>query len=240
MMKTDVATLRNVPTSDNSALTYLLSKTQVRYFNTFGYLLLPGLFAKEIQEISNAFDQVMSNPEVAGVKLDYAKGDRYMVPRMVENHPFLQSLKTDPRVIGVAESIIGPDWVYAESSGDLLDCETTWHRDTYGSPLTQLGIKLLFYLEPLTEETGALRVLPGTNYIGESYVTEVLKGHGFPDRMRDVFGVDADKLPGVALETNPGDVIVLNFRTMHASFAGSRRRRMMNLNYQEPAAVTSA
>jgi hypothetical protein len=40
--------------------------------------------------------------------------------------------------------------VYAQSAGDLLECETTWHRDAYGTPLTQFSIKLLFYMEPPT------------------------------------------------------------------------------------------
>ena len=55
----------------------------------------------------------------------------------------------------------------------------------------------------------------------------------FPDRMRDVFGVDADKLPSVAVDTNPGDLIVLNFRTVHASFAGTGKRRLININYKD-------
>lgn len=221
---------------DNAA--YQLSETQQRYFATFGFLLLEQLFADDIQGIAAAFDSVMFDENNDGVNLDYSEGDRLMVPAILDRHEDLKWLKTDPRILGIAQSIIGRDWVYAESSGDLLECETTWHRDVYASPLTQLHIKLLFYLDPLDAETGALRVMPGTNYYQDSYTHDLLRGQGFPDRMKDVFGVDAHKLPGVPVPTRPGDVIVLNFRTVHASFAGKGPRRLLNLNFKEPGSPT--
>tara|TARA_R110002124_G_scaffold50117_8_gene146214 strand:- start:808 stop:1527 length:720 start_codon:yes stop_codon:yes gene_type:complete len=214
---------------------YRLSQSQLRFFHTFGYLLLPGLFCEDIGAIGNAFDKVMADPDSGGIPLAYANGGRSMVPAILDRHPTLNALKSDPRVTGIADSVLGDDWEYAESAGDQLECETTWHRDTYGTPLTQFSIKLLFYMEPLTAATGALRVLPGTNYFQGDYVKDVLRGHGFPDRMQDVFGVPANAIPAVAVETNPGDVVVLNFRTVHASFEGAKiKRRLLNINYREP------
>ncbi|MDZ7783881.1 MAG: phytanoyl-CoA dioxygenase family protein [Halioglobus sp.] len=214
---------------------YLLSETQQRYFSTFGFLVLRGLLADRVPEITEAFDRVMSDPDNEGIPLDYAQGDRIMLPSILDYHAALASLKEDQRITAIPDSLIGSDWEWADSSGDVLDCETTWHRDVYHSPLTQLHIKLLLYLDPLTADTGALRVMPGTNYFGDPYVNDVLKGQGFPDRMHEVFGVQSSELPCTPVETDPGDVIVLNFRTVHASFAGKGKRRLINLNYREPA-----
>lgn len=213
----------------------MLSDMQLRFFHTFGFLLLPGLLADDIGDISDAFDDVMNDPNSSGVNLDYSSGDRVMVPAIADLHPRLEALKSDTRILGIPDSILGPDWEYAQSAGDILECETTWHRDTYGSPLSQLSVKLLLYLDPLTRDTGAIRVMPGTNYYGDAYVQDVIRGHGFPDTMHEVFGVSAEQLPSTIVETQPGDVIALNFRTLHASFLGATtRRRLLNLNYKQP------
>ena len=226
---------KSLASVDSAVQNHQLSQTQLRFFHTFGYLLLSGRFSEDIGEIGNAFDQVMAAPDNGSVPLAYSDGGRSMVPCMLDQHPTLNALKSDPRITAIADSIIGDGWVYAESAGDLLECETTWHRDTYGTPLTQFSIKLLFYMEPLTASTGALRVMPGTHYFRGGYVKDVLRGQGFPDRMQETFGVAADTIPAVAVETNPGDVVVLNFRTVHASFAGSGiKRRLLNINYREP------
>ena len=37
----------------------------------------------------------------------------------------------------------------------------------------------------------------------------------------------------MALETQPGDLLLFNHLTKHASFGGGTRRRMFTLNYQE-------
>ncbi|GAB5450188.1 MAG: hypothetical protein Hals2KO_05160 [Halioglobus sp.] len=222
--------------ADNSAnpAQHNLSASQLRFFHTFGYLLLPGRVRDGLDELCRAFDEVMADPDNGGTQLDYADGDRLMVPAILERHPVLQALKSDARITAIPDSLIGDNWDYAESSGDVMQCETTWHRDVYHSPLQQFHIKLLFYLDPLTADNGALRVLPGTHYYQDSYVKKVLSGQGFPDRMEDVFGIPADALPATPIETQPGDVIVLNFRTVHASFAGSEKRRLLNMNYREP------
>ncbi len=214
-----------------------LTPQQARHFDAFGYVVVKGLLADDIDQISQAFDAVMANPEVGAAQLQYDEGaesDRVMVPSVLDCHPDLVAIKSDPRLIGIVESLIGPDWGYAESDGNILNCETTWHRDTYGAPLKQFHLKLLFYLDPLVADTGALRVIPGTQFHGQSFVKAVLAGHGFPDRMHETFGVTSADVPSTALATEPGDAIVLNFRTLHASFNGRPDRRLFTVNYKEP------
>ena len=44
------------------------------------------------------------------------------------------------------------------------------------------------------------------------------------------WGMEGRDLPCLALETNPGDVLVFNHSLKHAAFGGSARRRMFTIN----------
>ncbi|HJR24641.1 MAG TPA: phytanoyl-CoA dioxygenase family protein, partial [Acidimicrobiales bacterium] len=80
---------------------------------------------------------------------------------------------------------------------------TGWHRDSE-LPFASLGF--LAYLDPLDAATGALRVVPGSHRIPLADPPTEL---------------DA----GVAVETQPGDLIVLDDHVLHASRGGEVRRQ---------------
>jgi hypothetical protein len=44
------------------------------------------------------------------------------------------------------------------------------------------------------------------------------------------FGITGREVPGIALESQPGDVLVFNHNLHHAAFGGGNRRRMFTLN----------
>ena len=46
----------------------------------------------------------------------------------------------------------------------------------------------------------------------------------------DQWGVSGAKVPAVALETQPGDIVCFNHNTKHAAFGGGGRRRMFTIN----------
>jgi len=71
------------------------------------------------------------------------------------------------------------------------------------------------YLEPLEPEIGALRVIPG------SHRPEL----GSTLRELGASGMTASALPGYALSTEPGDVIVFDEHLFHASLGGSVRKQ---------------
>lgn len=86
-----------------------------------------------------------------------------------------------------------------------------------------MHIKIAFYLDDLTRETGALRVIPGSHILDDVYASRVtqLVGTG---------GADGSLLPATAVETKPGDVVVFNHNCKHASFGGGGKRRMFTMN----------
>ena len=80
------------------------------------------------------------------------------------------------------------------------------------------GVKFLAHLEPRRAGTGALRVLPG------SHLPQ------FAERCRSYLardpgasGFEAWPVPGVVLETEPGDVIAFDLFCYHSSLGGERR-----------------
>ena len=99
---------------------------------------------------------------------------------------------------------------------------------TATAPGRSLSIKMAFYLDPTTEDTGALRVIPGSHRVGEPFA-DALERH----LRNGGFGIDPCNGPACVLETTPGDLLVFNHSIKHSSFGGSERRRMYTMNFSE-------
>jgi hypothetical protein len=87
-----------------------------------------------------------------------------------------------------------------------------WHRDS-GLPVASVGF--LAYLEPLSPGRGALRILPGSHR--DEHVVERFLAEAEAEPGRDE--------AGRAVETDPGDVVVLDEHVLHGSSGGVRRRQ---------------
>jgi ectoine hydroxylase-related dioxygenase (phytanoyl-CoA dioxygenase family) len=86
---------------------------------------------------------------------------------------------------------------------------------------------MAFYLDPVTATSGALRVIPGTHRHGDRFA------EGVQAALMDKSGtlsLRGDQVPAVALESNPGDVVVFNQALKHSSWGGGNRRRMFTIN----------
>ena len=59
-----------------------------------------------------------------------------------------------------------------------------------------MHIKIAFYLDVLTGDTGSLRVIPGSHLLDDVFAATVTEMVG---------GMDGPSVPAVALETVPGD-----------------------------------
>ena len=217
-----------------------LSPQQVTFFETFGFLVLRGLFAAEVQQISEGFDDAFSRyADRAVVTHCHVHFDepRRTLSNIVEACPQLQFLLDDPRVDAIATALVGEGYEYAESDGSIFTSGTSWHVDVYGSPLDRLHLKLQWYLEPLSAASGALRVIPGTNHHLSDFAVRVRSGVGLEGDREDIvhaFGVEPEELPCWRLDTEPGDLLVWSFRTVHASFGAIGPRRALAMNFREP------
>lgn len=220
---------------------YLLSPQQIHFFETFGYLKLPGLMADEIDNIIGGFEDLFGNEDQPVWETREAlHGDqkRVIIPGFIEQSPRLAPLRHDPRIVGIAQSLLGLNHQWASSDGNLFYCESYWHPDTYAAPLNHYHVKMSFYLDELSGENGAIRVIPGSHFHNSTFARTLLADLDDPSRVQEVYGVEGNAVPSVTLNSTPGDVIVWNFRTIHASYNGGERRRLFSLNFGEAVAGT--
>jgi len=204
---------------------FQLSEQQKTFFQTFGYLGFPGLVADKAEAISQAFEDLWSSHGGGHGGQQHDGSARSCIVRFVDQSPYLSTLLDDPRVLGIATSLLGDDFNYMGSDGNYYVGDTRWHSDGW-HPQT-LHIKIAFYLDPLTRDTGALRVIPGSHRLGEGYA------EGLQKQIRqstELWGVEGRDVPAIALETNPGDIVVFNHNTKHSAWGRNKRRRMFTMN----------
>jgi ectoine hydroxylase-related dioxygenase (phytanoyl-CoA dioxygenase family) len=103
----------------------------------------------------------------------------------------------------------------------------------YAAPLQHYHVKLSFYLDDLTGESGAIRIIPGSHFHKQAFARTLRRDFDNPARIKDIYGVEGKDIPSITVESTPGDLIVWNFRTIHASYNGGERRRLFSLNYGE-------
>lgn len=204
----------------------MLTPQQQAHFDAFGFLILRQAFSpEETQQISQQFDEVLDEDR-QGRPFNGEK--RQAVLGFVEKRPLLSHLVEDDRIYEPLEQLLGPDFVWIGSDGNLYVGDTNWHPD--GSNLGYGRIKVAFYLDPVTKDTGCLRVIPGSHRppLHEA-LKPMLERRGDPDWAP--FAVSPRDIPCFPLESQPGDVVFFNQNLWHSAFGGRTGRRMFTLNF---------
>jgi phytanoyl-CoA dioxygenase PhyH len=202
-----------------------LTDPQVRFFETFGYLGLPGLLADRIDEIIDEFEALWESRGGGHNGRPHDGTARSCIAQFIDHRERLSSLIDDPRILGIATSLLGDDFNYMGSDGNYYAGDSGWHSDGWHTDIRH--VKIAFYLDSLTRETGCLRVIPGSHHIGDRYANALQEQIR---RSEELWGTRGRDLPAVALETQPGDIVCFNHNTKHASFGGGQRRRMFTIN----------
>lgn len=210
-----------------------LTPQQRNYFETFGFLVLPGLLLDDIDRICEGFDDVFASRPVSEYRhaLHFHDLRELVCPAFIDSSEKLSWLRADPRITGIVTSLIEGEHEYRESDGNRFSCDTGWHSDIFRATMDRLHLKIYLYLDPLRGETGALRMMPGTNTSSGSYGPTVRGQLWEVDGPGEKFGIDPREIPSYTIETEPGDVIVGDFRTLHATFGGKPGRRLITVNF---------
>lgn len=195
-----------------------LSLQQQNFFDTFGYLVFPGLLRDEIETITQEFRAVFDDKGLA-----HTPDKRTCLVPFIDQREYLCGLLDDARIRGIADGILGEDWNYIAGDGNYYSGDTPWHSDGYH----RVGkyLKIALYLDEVKKDSGALRVIPGSHRI-DNKDWPALKAH----QSKELWGIEGRDVPCVALESTPGDVVAFNHNLMHASFGGSSARRMFTIN----------
>lgn len=209
-----------------------LTPQQLAFMETFGYLVFPGLLRDKIDRIVEEFEGTFAAHGGGHNGKPHDGTARSCIVPFIDQNEFLSGLVDDPRVDGIFTSLLGADYNYLGSDGNFYVGDTNWHSDTdwsgkmRGKP-PRIFYKMALYLDPVTASSGALRVIPGSQHYGDAFA-EALQAtlRMAPDKL----GIAGSQVPAIALESNPGDVVVFNQNTKHSAWGGSNRRRMFTIN----------
>ena len=201
------------------------------HFEAFGFLFKRQVLSQD--EIGEVISEASDIWEKDRSGRPFAQEGQLVTP-FVELSPKLSRLAEDDRIYGTVERLLGPDFVWAGSEGNVAVNEIhRWHADRPGD--RQLGykrVKVNVYLDPVTADSGALRVIPGSHrtplHTGLHALNAVQSAPG-----PTPFGVDGPDMPGVPLESSPGDVVFFNQSLYHAMFNGWAGRRYIALKYAD-------
>ena len=211
-----------------------LTDQQLRFFDVFGFLKFPGLFAKEIGAITDEFEQVWAQHGGGHAGREHDLKQRSALLPFIDQSEYLSSLMDDPGIESIASSLLGDDFNYTASDGNFYVDDTGWHSDGYRER-KYLSVKMAFYLDPVTRDTGCLRVIPGSHHFGSRFgnaLQEVVQ-RSTVQHTKELWGIEGRDVPAIALETEPGDLLMFNHLIKHASFGGDTRRRMFTINLEE-------
>lgn len=204
-----------------------LTKEQIDFFHTFGYLVLPQLLDEdEMTRLADEVERCHADAfgYLAGARPEGQGLPSYLLPMMsTERTPLSLRLMEDKRFYGVANDLVGARALPTFAESILLFTQTPLHRDCMPG---MHGVTFAVYLEPLTADTGALRFLPGSHHADFSAAS---------DAWKKTYGIWADEwgekavrkqvseLPLDVAETRRGDVIVFDWQVWHASINGVDR-----------------
>ena len=204
------------------------TQQQVRFFDTFGFVRFPGLFADDIERITEAFEQVWAEHGGGHHGRAHDHRRRSALLQFIDRNEYLCSLLDDLRIDHFASAVLGSDYNYKSSDGGLHVSDTAWHSDTN---IPKATIKAAFYLDEVTQESGCLRVIPGSHKSGDVYTTALndIVPSIHQQHIDGMLGISDSEVPAVALESRPGDLVCFDRRIKHGAFGGGTRRRMFTI-----------
>lgn len=202
-----------------------LTEQHKKSFDTFGFLAFPGLLKDCIGEITDAFEAVWVNHGGGHDGKPHDETRRSCIVPFIDQHERLCALLDDERIEGILSGLLGDDFNYTGSDGNYYAGDTAWHSDGWGKAIRY--VKIAFYLDELTRDTGCLRVIPGSHHLDDVFANR-LQDH--IRQSEDEWHLAGADVPALALETKPGDVLVFNHNLKHAAFGGGGRRRMFTMN----------
>jgi len=208
----------------------MLTTAQVDHFASFGFAVLRGFLTDRAAALRAEADGAIHDAYAAAYDdrvIDGISG--HYLPMAARLTPVSASLVCDdPRFIDAAEQLLDGPVIPECPEGVLYFAEAGWHAD---DGIGVRGVKFAAYFEPLTADTGALRLVPGSHHPEMHARLAACRDRQRPIRSdADVTAYRAS-IPGYVAATAPGDVIAFDLHTWHASFSG-RDRLAWTIIYQ--------
>ena len=153
-------------------------------------------------------------------------------------HTILRSpydLATHPRVLDVVETLIGPDILLHNVTYIVKEPDTpafvSWHQDlTYWGFDDDTQVSMWLALSPATEESGCMRMVPGSHLNGRRPHVVTSDATNVLDQGQTVRRVAEADAVTCALE--PGQASFHHGWTLHSSWPNRSRHRRIGVNVQ--------
>ena len=206
----------------------MITKEQKAYFHTFGFIRLPRQFsAEEMQAISQEADALWEEDR-EGRPLGE---DQVHSQHFVERGPVMTQMVADDRIWGTVDGLLGPGFVWngSEASLSFSPSEHRWHTDRpkeYHSTTYSFHL----YLDKVRGDTGSIRVIPGSHRLPLFDDLLPLNDEG-ADRPKKSFGVNPTDMPGVVIESDPGDIVFFSQKIYHGVYGMQPGRRYLKLRF---------
>lgn len=208
---------------------FTLTRQQRNFFDTFGYLVLPGLMKDSIEGITATFEDLYRQHQQDVVdwrhEAHYMKS-RHLMLQFIERHPQLANLLDHPVIDSIFSSLLGEDYLYRASDANIFTGDTYWHSDLYGADFKYRHVKILFYLDPQDETCGAFRAIPGSHLFGDKFANLCER---YVWKHEEKLGLNKDEVPCVIIPTRPGDALIFDYRLKHATHKTQSNRRMFSI-----------
>lgn len=211
----------------------MLTPQQKAHFSTFGFLCLRQLFTAD--EIAVIRQEAESIWQAERQQRALANDDYLHLAPFVERNPTLLQLPADDRIYGVVEDLLGPDFLWSGSEGNVGAAQANqfhaWHSDRPGEAEPDYRrLKVMIYLTPVGKDSGCLRVIPGSHRPPLYHdLTALCEQHN--DTSERLFGVAGQDMPGFPLETTPGDVVFFDHYIYHGVYKGDGTRRYIAMKF---------
>ena len=201
----------------------MLTEQQKHEFDTFGFLLLKDFIpSDEMQLYIDEFDATMTKAN-GGVPWQGAPQTHAVMPFYRHNPTVYHRLLDNEKINEAVEELLGEDFMFWLSEGHHRWGGIKWHHDSV-APGGLTHLKVVLYLDPVRADTGCLRLLPGSHLAPLRERME--RWYGGPD-----MGDEADWPAAIAMETDPGDVVIFNINAYHAAIGKDVDRRAIFINY---------
>ena len=207
----------------------MITAEQKAHWETFGFLMLRQLFAPdEVKVLREAAIEVV-NQQGGGNAFTEAPG--FSMGTFMERHPALANWVDDDRIYEIPETLLGPDFFLEHTGGAVYRGDSPWHGGPPPEPPKPIKHgKIAMYFDSLRKDDGCLRVIPGTHRRPFGDRVHPLY-HEADEPQSMFFGVADEDVPCVALDSEPGDVIVFTERVFHSAYGSKIGRLQITAEY---------
>ena len=137
----------------------MLNAQEIAFFDVFGFIILRKIFNPErVADMSESFDQIAVFDRDGGEFEGERRQDLYL-----SDQSGFKNIESCDELFHPLAQLLGQDFVLTgKCGGGLFVGDTQWHPDI-AKVSNQTNIKAGIYLDPVTTDTGCLRVVPGSH-----------------------------------------------------------------------------